>query len=165
MWSEPGSGLRSGSVKKNSSKQKNANDSGSGRGPDPGIVPNRMRMHLDPDSWIRIQKFFMQTSDSHWVRTVRYEPPPPDLIGLEPLLYVRVTRHLDHLWGTGFAMPCSRTMPSRSGKSQTRKHYVYHYHLTVNFPWTYPAWKGIHFSPACRFGVFSQDDYMLCMGF
>jgi hypothetical protein len=21
-------------------------------------------------------------------------------------------------------------------------------------PWTYPAWKGIHFSPACRFGVF-----------
>ncbi len=28
--------------------------------------------------------------------TVRYGPPPPDLIGLELLLYVRVTRHLVH---------------------------------------------------------------------
>ncbi len=35
----------------------NATDSGSGRGPDPRIIPNLMRMHVDPDSWIRIQEF------------------------------------------------------------------------------------------------------------
>ncbi len=44
------------------------------------------------------------------------------------------TRHLDHPWEAGNAMPCSRTMPSRSGKSQTCKYHVYHYHLTVNSP-------------------------------
>jgi hypothetical protein len=149
--------LGSGSVKK-FIKTENANDSRSGRGRDPRIVPNRMQMHLDPDSWIRIQEFFMRTPDSHQVRTVRYGPPPPDMIGLEPLLYVRGTRHLDHPWEAGNAMPCSRTMPSRSSKSQTRKYHVYHYHLTVNPPWTYQAWKGIYFSPACRFGVFPQGD-------
>ncbi len=47
---------------------------------------------LNPDSGI-----FMRTQDSHRIRNIRYGPPPPDLIGLEPLLYVRVTRHLDHL--------------------------------------------------------------------
>ncbi len=39
-------------------------------------------------------------------------------------------------------MPCSRTMPSRSGKSQTRKHHVYHYHLTVNPPLNLPGMEG-----------------------
>ncbi len=93
---------------------------------------------LNPDSWIRIlesrfRNFYADprfASDPY--RMVR--TPPSDLIGLELLMYVRVTRHLDHLWGTGNAMPCSWTMPSRSGKSQTRKHHVYHYHLTVNSP-------------------------------
>jgi hypothetical protein len=47
---------------------------------------------LNPDSGI-----FMRTPDSHRIRTVRYGPPPPDLIGLELLMYVKVTRHLDHL--------------------------------------------------------------------
>ena len=49
---------------------------------------------LNPDSGI-----FMRTPVSHQIRTVRYGPPPPDLIGLELLMYmyVRVTRHLDHL--------------------------------------------------------------------
>ncbi len=84
---------------------------------------------LNPDSGI-----FMRTPDSHRIHTIRYGPPPPDLIGLELLMYVRVTRHLDHPWEAGNAMPCSRTMPSRSGKSQTCKHHVYHYHLTVNSP-------------------------------
>ena len=41
--------LGSGSVKK-FIKTENANDSGSGRGPDPRIIPNYMRMHPDPDS-------------------------------------------------------------------------------------------------------------------
>ena len=39
----------------------------------------------------------LRTPDSHRVRTIRYGPPPPDLIVLELLMYVRVTRHLDHL--------------------------------------------------------------------
>jgi hypothetical protein len=42
----------------------------------------------------------MLTPDSHpeeGVHTVWYGPPPLDLIGLELLMYVRVTRHLDHL--------------------------------------------------------------------
>ncbi len=108
---------------------------------------------LNPDSGI-----FMQTPDSHRIRTIRYGPPPPDLIGLEPLLYVRVTRHLDHPWEAGNAMPCSRTMPSRSGKSQTRKIPCLPLPSYGNLPWTYPAWKGIYFSPACRFGVSSQDE-------
>ncbi len=107
--------LGSGSVKK-FIKTENANDSGSGRGPDLGIIPNWMRMHLDLDSWIRIQEFLCGPQ----IRigcTIRYGSPPPDLIGLEPLLYVRVARHLGHPWEAGNAMPCSRTMPSRSGKS------------------------------------------------
>ncbi len=90
----------------------NANASGSG--------------FLNPDSGI-----FMRTPDSHRIRTIRYGPPPPDLIRLELLMYVRVTWHLDHLWEPGNAMPVSRTMPSRSGNP---KHHVYHYHLTVNPP-------------------------------
>ena len=40
---------------------------------------------LNPDSGI-----FMQTPDSHRIRTIRYRSPPPDLIGLERLLFVRV---------------------------------------------------------------------------
>jgi hypothetical protein len=47
---------------------------------------------LNPDSGI-----FMRTPDSHRIRTIRYGPPPPDLIVLELLMYVRVTRDLDHL--------------------------------------------------------------------
>jgi hypothetical protein len=54
----------------------NANASGSG--------------FLNPDSGI-----FMLTPDSHRIRTIRYGPPPPDLIGLELLMYARVTRHLE----------------------------------------------------------------------
>jgi hypothetical protein len=44
---------------------------------------------LNPDSGI-----FMRTPDSHWIRTIRYRSPPPDLIGLG--LVCKGTRHLDH---------------------------------------------------------------------
>ncbi len=151
--------LGSGSVKK-FIKTENANDFGFGRGPEPRIVPNQMRnasgsRFLNADSGI-----FMRTPDSHRVRTVRYGPPPLDLIGLEPLFYVRVTRHLDHLWGAGYAMACSRTMPSRSGKSQTCKilYHVYHYHLTVNPP--EPTRHGRASIPVWLVGLgfFPQDD-------
>ncbi len=153
--------LGSGSVK-NSPKQKMQMI------PDPDVVRIREWYQIECECiWIRIlesgfRNFYADprfASDPyHTVRTIRYGPPPPDLIGLELLLFLRVTRHLDHPWEAGNAMPCSRTMPSRSGKSQTRKYHVYHYHLTVNLPWTDPAWKGIYSSPACRFGVSSQDD-------
>jgi hypothetical protein len=117
----------------------NANASGSGfLIPDSGIFYADPRFASDPYHTVRIP-----SSGSDWARTS---------------LVCKGTRHLDHPWGAGNAMPCSRTMPSRSGKSQTRKYHVYHYHLTVNFPWTYPAWKGIYFSPASGFGGFSQDD-------
>ncbi len=117
----------------------NANASGSG--------------FLNPDSGI-----FMRTPDSHRVRTLRYGLPPPDLIGLEPLLYVRVTRHLDHPWEAGNAMPCSRTMPSRSGKSQTRKYHVYHYHLTVNSPEPTRHERASISVQLAGLGFFPQDD-------
>ncbi len=117
----------------------NANASGSG--------------FLNPDSGI-----FMRTPDLHRVRTVRYGPPPPDLIGLELLMYVRVTRHLDDLWETGNATPLSRTMSSRSGKSQTYRTPCLPLPSYGKPPWTYPAWKVIHSSPAYWFGTFSQDD-------
>ncbi len=41
--------LGSGSIKKLIEMQ-NATDSGSERGPDPQIIPNLMRLHVDPDS-------------------------------------------------------------------------------------------------------------------
>ncbi len=72
--------LGSGSIKKLIEMQ-NATDSGSGRGPDLRIIPNLMRIHVDPDS-----RIFMRTPDLHQNRTIRYGPPPPDLIGLELLL-------------------------------------------------------------------------------
>jgi hypothetical protein len=42
--------LGSGSIKKKLIEMQNANNSGSGRGPDPRIIPKLMRMHLNPDS-------------------------------------------------------------------------------------------------------------------
>jgi hypothetical protein len=70
--------------------------------PDPDVVRIRESYQTECECiWIRILESgfrnFMRTPDSHRIRTVRYGPPPPDLIGLELLLYVRVTRHLRHL--------------------------------------------------------------------
>ncbi len=150
--------LGSGSVKK-FIKTENANDSVSRRGPDPRITPNWIRMHLDPDSWIRIQEFLCGPQIRIGSVPHGTGSPPPDLIGLEPLLYVGVTRHLDHPWEAGNAMPCSPTMPSRSGKSQTRKIPCLplpSYGKPSPEPTRHE--RDIYFSPACRFGVFSQDD-------
>jgi hypothetical protein len=47
-----------------------------------------MRMHVDPDSRIRIRDFFMQTPDSHRVITVRYGHPPQDPVGLQTLYII-----------------------------------------------------------------------------
>jgi hypothetical protein len=66
--------------------------------PDPDVVRIRKSYQIKCECiWIWILESGLRTPDSHRVRTIRYGPPPPDLIGLEPLLYVRVTRHLDHL--------------------------------------------------------------------
>ena len=69
--------------------------------PDPDVVRIRESYQIKCECiWIWILesgfRIFMRTPDSQLIRTVPYGPPPPDLIGLEPLLYVRVTRHLDH---------------------------------------------------------------------
>ncbi len=86
--------LGSGPIKK-FIKTENANDSGSGRGPDPRIIPNYMRMQPDPDSLIRIREFLCGPQIS--IGSVPY--------GTDPLLRVRSgyllmfckgTRHLDH---------------------------------------------------------------------
>ena len=70
--------------------------------PDPDVVRIRESYQTECECiWIRILKsgfknFYADprfASDPyHTVRT-----PSPDLIGLELLMYVRVTRHLDHL--------------------------------------------------------------------
>ncbi len=81
--------------------------------PDPDVVRIRESYQAKCECiWIRFRN-----SGSDWARTS---------------LVCKGTRHLDHPWEAGNAMPCSRTMPSKSGKSQTRKYHVHHYHLTVN---------------------------------
>ncbi len=124
-----------------------------------GCVPYGTECGPGCRCWVRI----MQTPDSHRIRTirystVRYRPPPPDLIGLGLLLFVRVTRHLVHPWGARNAMPCSRTLPSRSGKPQTRKHHVYHYHLAVNIPLNLPGMEGHLFQSGLQVWGCPQDD-------
>ena len=48
--------------------------------------------------------FFMRTPDSHRIRTERYGSTPPVPIG--PFSCVcKGNRHLDHICGTGYAMP------------------------------------------------------------
>ncbi len=79
--------LGSGSVKKNSSKQKMQMI------PDPDMVQIRESYQTKCEcTWIRIPDsgIFMWTPDLHRIRTIRYGSPPPDLIGLELLMFVRV---------------------------------------------------------------------------
>ena len=48
--------------------------------------------------------FFMRTPDSHLIRTVRYGSTPP--VPIRPFSCVcKGNRHLDHIYGTGYAMP------------------------------------------------------------
>ncbi len=71
--------------------------------PDPDVVQIRESYQIECECiWIQIlesgfRNFYADprsaTDPYHMVRT----PPPPDLIGLELLMYVRVTWHLDHL--------------------------------------------------------------------
>jgi hypothetical protein len=106
--------LGSGSVKKTNQNHKMQMI------PDPDVVRICESYQTECECiWIRIQEFLCWPQIR--IESVPYGTDPLllDLIGLELLMYVRVTRHLDHLWEPGNAMPCSRTMPSRSGKSQT----------------------------------------------
>jgi hypothetical protein len=59
--------------------------------PDPDVVRIRESYQNECECiWIRILESgirnFMQTPDSHQIRTIRYGPPPPDPIRLELLL-------------------------------------------------------------------------------
>jgi hypothetical protein len=60
--------------------------------PDPDVVQIRESYQTECEcTWIRIlESIFMQTPDSHRIRTIRYGSPPPDLIGLKLLMFVRV---------------------------------------------------------------------------
>jgi hypothetical protein len=63
--------------------------------PDPDVVRIRKSYQTKCECiWIRILESgfrnFKRTSDSHRIRTIWYGSPPPDLIGLELLMFVRV---------------------------------------------------------------------------
>jgi hypothetical protein len=84
--------LGSGSVKK-FIKTENDNDS------DPDVVRIRESYQIECECtwiWILESGFRNFYADPRFASDPSYGSPPPDLIGLEPLLYVRVTRHLDH---------------------------------------------------------------------
>ena len=85
-----------------------------------------MRMHADPrfasDPYHTVR---IPSSGSDWARTSHA---------------CKGTRHLDHPWGAGNAMPCSRTnaiqvrqIPNLLAHHAYHFH-VYHYHLAVNSP-------------------------------
>ncbi len=85
-------------------------------------------MPPDPDSWIRIREFFMRTPDSHRIRTVQYGSTPPVPIG--PFSCVcKGNRHLDHPWGTGYAMPV--TGPNANQVRQDPPNPLVYYQLTM----------------------------------
>ena len=140
--------------KKNSSKQK-------------------MQMIPDPDV-VRIRESYQTKCECNWIRILEpgfrnfYADPR---FASDPYHTVRIpssgsdwartshvckgTRHLDHPWGAGNAMPCSRTNAIQVRQvPNLLAHHAYHYHIAVNLPWIPPAWKGIHFSPARGFGVY-----------
>jgi hypothetical protein len=100
--------LGSGSVKKNSSKQKMQMI------PDPDVVRIRESYQAKRKcNWLRIlesgfRNFYADPRFAS-IRTMRYGSPPPDPIGLGLLMICKGTRHLDHQQGTGNALPCSRT--------------------------------------------------------
>ncbi len=113
----------------------NANASGSG--------------FLNPDSGI-----FMRTPDSHRIRTITVWIPSSGSDWARTSLVCKGTRHLDHPWGAGNAMPCSRTNAIQVRQVPNL--------LEIpclplpscgKLPWIPPAWKGIYFSPARGFGV------------
>ncbi len=69
-------------------------------------------------------------------------------------------RHLDHPWGTGYAMPVAGPNANQVWQDPPNP-LAYHTRLPLpfygNLPWTLPGWKGIHFSPARGFGGLCQD--------
>ncbi len=121
--------LGSGSVKK-FIKTENANDSGSGSANHTKLNANASGSgFLNPESGI-----FMRTPDSHRIRTIRYGPPPPDLIGLEPLLYIRVPGILIIHGRQGMLCPAAGPCHPGTASPKPAKYHVYHYHVTVNLP-------------------------------
>ena len=87
-------------------------------------------MPPDPDSGI-----FMRTPDSHRIRTIRYGFPSSGSDWARTSLVCKGTRHLDHPWGAGNAMPCSRTNAIQVRQvPNLLKYHVYHYHLAVSPP-------------------------------
>ncbi len=132
----------------------NVNNSGSGRGPDPRIIPKLMRMHMDPDSWIRIQEFLCGPQ-------IRIGSVP---YGTDPLLRIQSGYKLFLCTGNsasrasemdqGMLCPESfavRTIPSRSGTSQTVNTILYYHFMVIS--WTHTVWKGIHSNPAHELGL------------
>ncbi len=81
----------------------------------------------------------MRTPDSHRIRTIRYGSPSSGSDWARTSHVCKGTRHLDHPWGAGNAMPCSRTNAIRVWQVPNllaHHAYHYHYHIAVIFPET-----------------------------
>ncbi len=76
----------------------------------------------------------MRTPDLHRIRTIRYGPPPPDLIGLEPLLYVRVPGIQIIHEKQGMLCPAAGPCHPSPAIPKPAEYHVYHYHITVKSP-------------------------------
>ncbi len=110
--------LGSGSVKKNSSKQKLQMI------PDPDMVRICESYQIECECiWIRI----LESGFRNFYADPRFASDPYHTVRIpssgsdwdRTSLVCEGTWHLDHPWEAGNAMPCSQTTPSRSRKSQT----------------------------------------------
>ena len=154
MWREPGSGSSDPDPSKKLIEMQNANNSGSGRGPDLRIIPKLMRMHMDPDSWIRIQEFLCGLQ-------IRIGSVPN---GTDPLLRIQSGFKLFMCKGNSasrasewtreyYALCHLRSGPYHPGPVPPKlSNTILYYHFMV-ISWTHTVWKGIHSTPAHEFGT------------
>ena len=149
MRREPGSGSSDPDPLKKLIEMQNATDSGSGRGLDPRIIPKLMRMHMNPDSWIRIQEFLCGPQIS--IGSVLY--------GTDPLLRIQSGYKLFLCKGNSASRASERTrecyalshlrtmiLPCRSGTSQTLSVSSFITTHTVT-PLNWPGMEGHPFQP------------------
>ncbi len=122
MGREPGSG----SIKK-VIEMKNANNSRSGRGPDPLIIPKATRKHTDSDSRVRIQEFL-------WVPQIRKGPFSGSSWAATLLMKGYLSSRASGGSSVHHLPSHSRTMvlPCGSGTPQSHQNYLFSYHFYGN---------------------------------
>ena len=113
----------------------------------------KMQMIPDPDV-VRIRESYQIKCECIWIRILesvfrnfyadpRFASDPYHTVRIpssgsdwaRTSLVCKGTRHLDHPWGAGNAMPCSRTNAIQVRQvPNLLKYHAYHYHLAVNSP-------------------------------